>query len=116
MAIGTPVSRGSDKRFATTSDLTLDTFTSAADELLLCFVHVPASSATPDSVSGHDGKQSWVQIGSTEVTNSESYSLWGAISSGASSTAITVQRSTSSLMTAVAISVTGCDEIGRAHV
>jgi len=113
MAIGTPVDAGQGARFIASTAITLDsTFTSVADELILVCVAIPGSSTTPDSISNHDGKQSWVQLGSTEVQNGKSASLWGAISNGTSSTAITVQRSTASLMTAVAVRVTGVDASG----
>ena len=111
MALGTPVSRGSDRRFVVTTTLATASFTSAVDELMFCHVCINANSVIPDSISGHDGSTSWAQIGSTEVISGNSYSVWGSHSSGQTGT-ISVARSVSSLMTMMCTSVTGADVSG----
>ena len=108
-----PVSRGTGTRYNDTSDVTLDsTFTSVAGEVMIAVVFTAGSSTAPDSLTNHDGTSAWVQLGSTEVANSQSASVWGAISSGTSSTAITIQRATTGQMSGAAQSVTGLDVSG----
>lgn len=113
MALGTPVSRGTAKRFVATSDISTGTFTPAADELLICFIRTNGGTGGPDAVLGHDGGTSWVQIGSTEVSSGQSYHIWGCHAGASpSSDDVTVQNSTSGLMTMSVVSVTGADVSG----
>lgn len=113
MALGTPVSRGTEKRFVQDIDISTGTFTPAADELLLCFIRTNGGTGGPDAVLGHDGGSSWVQLGSTEVSSSQSYHLYGCHSGASpSSDDVTVQNSTSGLMTMSVVSVTGADVSG----
>jgi hypothetical protein len=111
MAIGTPTARGSDKRFNNGNDVVIPSFTSAADEFIRLFIEINASATAPDSISGHDAGTAWALLGSIETIGGKSFMVYGAHSSGATE-AITISRATSSLMGAVADSVTGVDVSG----
>lgn len=113
MALGTPVG-AAVKRDGGTSNITIPSFTSAADELILCAVSISGGgSQVPDSLTGHDGKTAWGLVGSTEQSPSSrfSISLYAAHSSGETGTLV-VAYSTTSGMQASMVRVTGADVSG----
>ena len=115
MALGTPVSRGDPGRGSGTGDITGDTFTPAADSLLVLGVFcVASSSSEPDTVTGHDGSTTWAQIGTTiQVSTNHGLSIWAAhVGSSPSSGAVAVQRATGGAMRAHIVEITGADVSG----
>lgn len=113
MAIGTPIDRGTDERNYETSDLVSNTFTPAADSLLIAIMQFNAGSFTSDGITGHDGGTAWAQYGSTQSYSSDSFSVWFAhTGSSPSSGAITLSAPSSNRGVACFIEVTGVDVSG----
>ena len=85
-----PVLRGSAQAVGSPTTLTVASFTSPADELMVAAVFMYGTgSAVPSSITGHDGGNSWVQIGTVEqVSTAFSVSIWASHSSGATETVV----------------------------
>ena len=78
MAIGTPIDRGTDSKNYSSATLVSNTFTPAANSLMLVWVLGNDSPTIPSGITGHDGGTSWVQIGSTQSFSNIAGTLWGA--------------------------------------
>ena len=113
MALGTPVTRSSAQAVGSPTTLTISSRTTVADELVIAAVFMYGTgSKVPSSITGHDGKNAWAQIGTVEqVASAFSVSIWASHSSGATET-IVVNLSGAATACVIASSITGADVSG----
>lgn len=91
-----PLDKGSASRNGGTSDITVSSFTPAADAFMVAQVF-NSGGGDPDSLTGHDAGSSWTKIATSRTTaNGGTLSLWGAHSgSSPSASTLVVVDSTS---------------------
>jgi len=118
MALGTPIDRSAIRRNGGTGTISTGSFTPSSDSLLIVAVEINANDGTeiPDSLVGHDGGSSWIQLDSTlsiTAASVRSHSLWGCFTGASpSSDTVDIALSVSSPMGANVVEITGADVSG----
>ncbi len=106
-----PISRGSASRDSGTSNVSVASFTPAADAMLVAWV---TSNGDPDSISGHDDGNTWAKIATNQSHGSGAVvSVWGCHVGGSPSAgAVTVANSTDTVLSLIVAEIPDIDVSG----